>query len=86
MSVLLGLWGVFHIARYLIRMKEPFKTNYDSDRDNFKHWMYLVLPCAVLCIFVNDGLMKYGISSYIFEVTWVGSGREGRGARCLASD
>lgn len=55
---------------YVIRFREPYKTTYDAGRDTFPHWKYLVAPLAVLSLFVNDGLLKFGYFNYVFEIFW----------------
>jgi ER lumen protein retaining receptor len=38
---------------YMVRMNEPFKTNYEFSHDSFLHWQFAVLPCAVLGLLIN---------------------------------
>ena len=39
---------------FLIRFKEPWSTSYKKDEDSFKHWKFVVLPCAVLAVVICE--------------------------------
>lgn len=53
---------------YVLRFKEPWRTSYDSVRDDFPHWKFLALPCFCAALVINDGYLKYGVLSYMREV------------------
>ena len=53
---------------YTLKFKEPWRTSYDSVRDDFPHWKYLAAPCFVLALVINDGYLKYGVFAYAREV------------------
>lgn len=55
---------------YTLQYREPWRTSYDSVRDNFPHWRYLVAPCAVLALIVNDAFLKYGYFEFVREILW----------------
>lgn len=38
---------------YMVKMQEPFKTNYETSHDSFLHWKFAVLPCVILAIIIN---------------------------------
>ena len=33
---------------YTVRFRAPWKHKYDRSQDSFKHWLFAVLPCAVV--------------------------------------
>lgn len=39
---------------YLIRFKEPWSTTYKKEEDSFKHWLFVVVPCAVLAVIICE--------------------------------
>ncbi len=79
-SVYNTLMKIFYIAAsaavvYMMRYQNPWKKSYSEQRkaDNFLHLQYLVLPCAVLALILNEGNFGehwHGILHYIWEVIW----------------
>jgi ER lumen protein retaining receptor len=56
---------------YTIRFQEPIKSTYNKSRDNFPHWKYAVLPCAILGITTHlVGLRRPYNSFDGFELLW----------------
>jgi len=62
--------GVSGAVVYLLRFREPFKTTYDTERDNFPHWMFLAAPCAVLGLVWNYGWSSTSWSAMFVEMLW----------------
>lgn len=60
--------GISVSVVYMLRYKEPWRTSYDSVRDNFPHWKYLAAPCAVAALLINDAYLKYGVYEFVREV------------------
>jgi ER lumen protein retaining receptor len=57
-SVYNSVMKVLYIATtayilYMVRMTEPFKTNYDAVQDSFLHWRFAVAPCAAVALFTS---------------------------------
>ncbi len=45
---------------YVLRFREPWKTSYESNTvnaDKFPHLKYAVAPCALLALFINEGVL-----------------------------
>lgn len=62
--------GVAATVVYVIRFKEPFKTTYDSARDDFPHWQYLAAPAAVVALFLHYGWSSGSWLSMFVEMCW----------------
>ena len=39
---------------YMIRFREPWSITYKKEEDSFKHWKFVVAPCAVLAFLICD--------------------------------
>jgi len=39
---------------YVLHKKEPWKSTYDKSQDTFLHWKFIVAPCAVLSLIINE--------------------------------
>ena len=50
--------------------QEPWKSTYEDKLDTFLHIKFAIAPCAVLALVLNEGSIKAGVASYLFEVCW----------------
>lgn len=62
--------GVSATVVYMIRYKEPYRTSYDHTQDDFPHWLYLAVPCAVLALVFNYGWSSSTWGAWFVEVCW----------------
>lgn len=72
------LMKIFYIAAsgaivYAFYRKEPWRSTYITNtkpKDIFPHWLYAVLPCFVISIFINEGTLSSGFFSYCMDCLW----------------
>lgn len=60
---------------YMVRMSEPFKTNYDSTQDSFLHWKFAVAPVAVLALITSiyEGFDIIEVRFMYYLLLWLSS-------------
>lgn len=49
---------------YLMRFKEPWSTTYKKEEDSFKHWKFVVAPCAILAVLICENRFS------LMELLW----------------
>lgn len=50
--------------------QDPWKSSYEDKLDTFLHGKFAIAPCLVLALVLNEGSLKAGALSYLFEVAW----------------
>lgn len=64
-NFVIKVWYLFGsgIVVYYMRFKNPWKSSYRSKEDSFRHWLFAVLPCAILALLFHSKFT-------VMEIMW----------------